>query len=91
LLPRYCGLLRAIAARNIAWYSELRLQSSDRYLVAVAAMGRYRYYGRYHRYLLPFYMPQRKTCWVCLVTWLTSSLARNEAWVAQAWFQQANV
>ena len=51
-------LLRAIAAHNIACYSELRpqsfrLQSSERYLVAVAAMGRYRYCGHYHRYLLP--------------------------------------
>jgi len=46
-------------ARIIVCYSKLRpqssrLQSSERYLVAVAAMERYRYCGRYHRYLLPW-------------------------------------
>jgi hypothetical protein len=29
------------------------MQSSERYLIAVAAMDRYRYCGRYRRYLLP--------------------------------------
>jgi hypothetical protein len=67
LLPCYCDLLHAIAVRNIACYSELRLQSSrlqssERYLVAVAAMRHYFYCGRYHRYLLLCWHPKWVSC-----------------------------
>jgi hypothetical protein len=54
------------------------MQSSERYLIAIAAMDRYRYYGcnygRYHRYLLP--------CSSGVNAWVKCSPpASNLAWI----------
>jgi hypothetical protein len=67
LLPRYCGTQHAISAR----YRQLRPLSSralswERYLVAVAPIGRYcnsaRNSGRYRRYLVPCVISNLPDC-----------------------------